>query len=124
MPPKKKTKVAGQSTDAVAVTIDQLEDNLLANVFGFLDSPKEIMGKRCVCKKWKEAVKKTIVPPTNFLVNSWQKYQAVGVMTRALPNLQQITIQDLGYRTKYADGENPDESRRLELTNTSLVMLE
>jgi hypothetical protein len=124
MPPKKKTKIAGLSADAVAVTIDQLEDNLLANVFGFLDGPKEIMGKRCVSKKWKEAAKKTIVPPNNFIVNRWQKYNAMGVMTRALPNLQQIVLCDLGPRIKYGDGEDPDESQRLELTNTSLVMLE
>jgi hypothetical protein len=110
MPPKKRAKVADLSADAVAVTIDQLEDNLLANVFGFLDGPKEIMGKRRVCKKWKEAAKKTIVPPTKFLVNSWQKYQAMGVMTRALPNLQQIVLCDLGPRIKYGEGEDPDES--------------
>jgi hypothetical protein len=69
------------------------------------------MGKRCVRKKWKEAVKKTIVPPTNFLVNSWQKYQAVGVMTRALPNLQQIELWSLGWGRphKWSDGEDPDE---------------
>jgi hypothetical protein len=109
MPPKKKTKVAGLSTDDVAVTIDKLDD-VLANIFGFLDGPKEIMGKRCVRKKWKEAVKKTIVPPTNFLVNSWQKYQAMGVMTRALPNLQHIVLCDLGPRNKYGEGEDPDES--------------
>jgi hypothetical protein len=108
MPPKKKTKVAGLSADAMAVTSDVLDD-VLADIFGWL-RVQEIMGKRCVCKKWKEAAKKTIVPPNNFIVNSWQKYNAMGVMTRALPNLQQIVLCDLGPRIKYGEGEDPNES--------------
>jgi len=108
--PLEKAKITGLSADdVVSVTIDQLEDNLLADVFGWL-SVEEIMGKRCVCNKWKEAAKKTIVPPTDFFrVNSKEKYNAMTVMTRAMPNLQQIWIGYLGYFHKYNDGEDPDE---------------
>jgi hypothetical protein len=113
MPPKKKTtKVAGQSTnDVVAVTIDQLDD-VLANIFGWL-RVQDIMGKRCVCKKWKEAAKKTIVPLSDFyfVVNNVRTFNAMGVMTRALPNLQQIELCDLGYIGwhRWSDGEDPNE---------------
>ena len=115
MPPKKKTKVAGLSTDVAAVTIDALDD-VLANIFGWLRL-QEIMGKRCVCKKWKKAVKQTIVPPNkfsnptfgDFYVDSVDNYNAMAVMTRALPNLQQITIGGLGYGHKWNDGEDPDD---------------
>ena len=51
----------------------------------------------------------TIVPPTNFLVDSAEKYNAMNVMTRALPNLQQITLYVLGRGHKWSDGEDPDE---------------
>jgi hypothetical protein len=121
MPPKKKTKVAGLSTDVVAVTIDQLDD-VLANIFGWL-RVQEIMGKRCVCKKWKKAVKKTIVPPDEhwtrgFCVGNVKEYNAMAVMTRALPNLQQIAI--CGFREdghRWSDGEDPDE--RVAADNTT-----
>jgi hypothetical protein len=107
----KKAKIAGLSADdVVSVTIDQLEDNLLADVFGWL-RVEEIMGKRGVCKKWKEAVKKTIVPPTKFWVESVEKYNAMAVMTRALPNLQQIAIR--GFREdghNWSDGEDSNEA--------------
>ena len=112
MPPKKKPKVADLSADVVAVTIDQLDD-VLADIFAWL-RVREIMGKRCVCKKWKEAVKKTIVPPDEhwtrgFCVGSVEEYNAMAVMTRALPNLQQIAICGLGEGHKYNDGEDPSD---------------
>ena len=62
--------------DQIVVTAGDLSVDVLANIFGFLDGPKDIMRKRRVCKKWKEAVKMTIVPPTNFLVDSAEKYNA------------------------------------------------
>ncbi len=109
MPPKKKTKVAGQRQSAyeTAVAIHQLED-LMANILGWLPV-NEIMGKRRVCKKWKEAARKTIVPLCDFSVDDVQKYNAMGVMTTEMPNLQQITIRGCGWRHKYSDGEDPDE---------------
>ena len=51
----------------------------------------------------------TIVPPTDFWVNSVNNYNAMRVMTTELPNLQQITIGRLGIGHKYSDGEDPDE---------------
>ena len=111
----KKAKIAAD--DVVFVTIDQLDD-VLADVFGWL-RVEEIMGKRCVCKKWKEAAKKTIVPPTtnNFRVECVENYNAMGVMTTELPNLQQITLYGhLGegergelWAHKYSEGEDPNE---------------
>jgi hypothetical protein len=108
MPPKKKTKVVGLNADDVAaVAVHQLED-IVADILAWL-RVEEIMCKRRVCKKWKEAAKKTIVPPSDFYVNSMKKYNAMNVMTSAMPNLQQITIGGLGYGHKYSNGEDPDE---------------
>jgi hypothetical protein len=114
MPPKKKTKVVGLNADDVAaVAVHQLED-IVAIILGWL-CVEEIMGKRRVCKKWKEAVKKTIIPLSDFYVNSPKKYNAMNVMTRAMPNLQRITIGTLGHRQiwsgphKWSDGEDPYE---------------
>ena len=106
---KRKQGLTGDSAAgcmAEAVSID-----VLANILGYLDSPKEIMQKRRVCKKWKEAVKITIVPLTDFCLNSLNEYNAMNVMTRAMPNLQQIMIGHLGYEHghKFSDGEDPDE---------------
>ncbi len=111
MPPKKKTKAAGRSADQMDVAVHQLED-IMANVLAWL-RVEEIMGKRRVCKKWKEAVKKTIVPPTDFWVSSVGKYNAMRLMTRAMPNLQQLKLGNLGwkYGHEYADGEDPNEKR-------------
>ena len=93
-------------------TIAELSDDDIPCILSFL-TLKEIMPKRRVCKKWKEAVRKTIVPPSPhsndsyFSVHSEGKYNAMGVMTRALPNLQQIVICHPGNRHKYNDGEDP-----------------
>jgi hypothetical protein len=75
------------------------------------------MAKRRVCKKWKEAVKMTIVPlNTNFYVDSMRSYNAMNLMTTEMPNLQQIYLDSLaqdglGRRRlhKWSDGEDPDE---------------
>ncbi len=88
----------------VGVTAGDVSVDVLANILGFLDGPNEIMLKRRVCKKWREAVKMTIVPPTYFRVDSVDKYNAISVMTRALPNLQQITLSYIGKRHKYSVG--------------------
>ncbi len=113
--PSKKQRLAVMETDLaeatvaeVAVTAGDLSIDVLANIFGYLDGPKDIMQKRRVCKKWKEAAKMTIVPPTKFRVDSEENYNAMTVMTRALPNLQQITLPQLGYGHKYNDGEDPN----------------
>ena len=87
----------------------QLGTDEIAWLLSFLPL-KEIMPKRLVNKIWREAAKKTTVPPTAFRVNL-QRYNAINVMTRALPNLQQINIGHLGYEQKYNEGEDPDERR-------------
>jgi hypothetical protein len=87
-------------------SFDDLSD-VLPNIFGFLGL-KDIWQKRRVNKRWKEAVKKT-VPPTDFRVYRLERYNAMGVMTRAMPNLQQLTIGVLRRSHKWSDGEDPDE---------------
>ncbi len=94
--------------DQIVVTSGDLSVDVLANTFGYLGM-QDIMQKRCVCKKWKEAATKTVVPPTNFRIDSVEKHNAMGVMTRALPNLQQVAIFGLGRVHKYNDGEDPNE---------------
>ena len=73
-------------------------------IFSFLPR-SEIMRAR-VCKVWRDAAKKTIVPIDDaekpdtrqyvFEVNSLMSYYAMTVMTTALPCLQQLTIGHLG----------------------------
>jgi hypothetical protein len=94
-----------------------LSVELLADIFGFLAGATEMMQRRLVCKKWKEAVKITIVPLTDFVINNVEKYNAMNVMTEALPNLQQITLGRLGWPHKWSDGEDPDEERAARIAN-------
>jgi hypothetical protein len=88
--------VADLSTDEVAI------------IFSFL-SREDIMHARVCCTNWRDAAKKTLVPLTEFEVNSVRKYNAMRVMSTALPNLQQISLHYLGRRRKYSDGEDPNE---------------
>ena len=115
--PKKKQRVTGDeanySVGAAAASANDLSVDLLANILGYLCGAKDIMPKRRVCRKWSEAVKKTIVPlVAAFVINSVEKYNAANVMIRAMPNLQQIKIGYLGYLHKYNDGEDPHEYER------------
>ena len=110
--PTKKQKVdCHQRDDAVAdnhfvASFDDLSVDVLANILAFLS----IMSKRRLNKKSMEAVKKTIVPLTDFWVDDEKAYNAMEVMTRAMPNLQQIRIGfEIGQRHKYNDGEDPNE---------------
>jgi hypothetical protein len=96
------------------VTLDDLSVDLLADIFGFLDGPKDIMCKRQVCRKWEEAVRKTIVPLSEFCVNSLAKFDAMRVMTEALLNLQRIKLGPLGEGHKYGAGQDPDEAQAAE----------
>ncbi len=90
-----------------------LSIDVLANIFRYLGGPMSIMRQRRVSKKWKEAVKKTIIPPIYFCVDGEQKYNAMNVMTTEMPNLQLIRLGALtgkrGGGHKYSDGEDPDE---------------
>jgi hypothetical protein len=105
MSPKKMTKAEGDQM----VAVHQLED-IMAIILGWL-CVEEIMQKRRVCRKWKEAVKKTIVPLSDFYVGM-RKYNVINVMARALPNLQQMSICDTGVdRHRWSEGEEPDRER-------------
>ena len=93
--------------DIVAGSIDDLSTDELANIFGYL-SPEDIMRAR-LNNKMREAATKTIVPPTDFVVDNVKKYNAMAAMATALPNLQMITIFGLGDGHKWSDGEDPDD---------------
>ncbi len=99
--------------DEFAASFDDLSVDVLADILGFL-LIKDTMRSRRINKKTREAVKKTIVPPTDFRVESVEEYNAMNLMTTEMPNLQQITICDIGYGYyrgghKWSDGEDPDE---------------
>eukprot|EP00985_Skeletonema_marinoi_P020645 scaffold12330_cov83-Skeletonema_marinoi.AAC.24 len=99
---------AAQSGNVAHLT-KKLSADEFAIIFGFL-SHVDIMRAR-VCTTWREAAKKTLVPPTDtdFRVNSVRSFNAMRVMATALPNLQQLLIVDIGHGHKYSDGEDPDE---------------
>jgi hypothetical protein len=100
---------AEPTTDRMIVAVGCLSSvDVLANIFAFL-GVKDIMCNRRVNKKWKEAARKTIVPLCDFCVSSVSTYNAMRVMARAIPNLQQISINSFGSTQKYVDGEDPDE---------------
>ena len=100
------TDAADTLAEAVATSGD-LSTDLLANILGCLHV-EDMMRSRGVNKKWKEAVKMTIVPlHADFVVNGLRKYNTMNVMTTELPNLQQITIGGLGWGDKWSDGEDP-----------------
>ena len=111
-----------QRNDAVAAndllaSFDVLSVDVLANIYGFL-SLKDIMCKRRINKKSMDAVRNTVVPPTYLKVDTVKKYNAMVVMTRAMPNLQKIFLGGPGeYRGrdgKWSDGEDPDQLRAFE----------
>eukprot|EP00985_Skeletonema_marinoi_P028043 scaffold23834_cov158-Skeletonema_marinoi.AAC.3 len=119
---KKQKQLTCSSASVVAtaglvdLVFDDLSTDELVNIFVFL-SPEDIMRAR-LNRKMRDSAKKTIVPMTEFSVDSVKKYNAMAVMTTALPNLQQIVLRllcrhgDLWLynRYKYSDGEEPDES--------------
>ena len=97
-----------------AIIIDKVCTNsgMLAKVFAYL-VPEEIMSLRRVCKLWREAAKMTIVSPnTIFSVDTLEKYNVMNVMTRALPNLQGLSLKCLGDGDKYSEGEDPVQAYR------------
>jgi hypothetical protein len=117
-PEKKQRLLEGHhhSNDTVAAggndfspSFGALSVDLLANILGFLPVDN-IMCSRRINKKSMEAAKMTTVPPTDFVVNM-KSYNAMRVMTSEMPNLQQITIGNLGRGRKWRDGEDPDVER-------------
>ena len=112
MPPKKKTNLTRPQSAAAAdaAIVNQLDDNVIAIIFGCFP-PEDTMRMRRVCKKWREAAKKAIVDL--FCVDSVDNYRAMATMTTALPNLKQLSICNLGRRYhKFSDGEDPDQDER------------
>ena len=102
-------------SDDFVVSFDDLSD-VLPNILEFL-TLKDIMCKRRINKRTKEAVKMTIVPLTGFWVDCLERYNRMVVMTRAMPNLQHIILRGLGIGRKYSDGEDPDEHQAARYTN-------
>ena len=90
---QRKNEVA--SAGDLLASFDRLSVDDLANIFKYL-LPNAIMLLRRVSKQCREGAKNTIVPPCDFEINSVMKYNALSVMTAALPNLQQITIHRWG----------------------------
>jgi hypothetical protein len=68
----------------------------------------DIMRAR-VCKTLRDDAKKTLVPVTDFVVYNVRSYNAMRVMSTALPNFQQISLRYLGDEYKYNDGEDAEE---------------
>ncbi len=107
-----------------AAGFNLLSKKQTAAILGFLDY-KQIMISRRVSKKFRDAAKKTFVPMyrgydyrysnLTLRVNSVKTYNITRAMTRAIPNLLQISCSDIGYQTgtwhKYSDGQDPDEAR-------------
>ena len=125
MPPKKQRKIDDlQRRDGMVVAVDDVFDasfddlsvDVLPNILGFL-SLVNLMHSRRINKKTREAVRKTIVPLSDFCVGSMDNYSAMNVVARAMPNLQQITIGHLEWGHKYSDGEDPDEELAAQTAN-------
>eukprot|EP00984_Skeletonema_dohrnii_P034363 scaffold33538_cov179-Skeletonema_dohrnii-CCMP3373.AAC.8 len=125
MPHSKKPRLTGSNDDAEASSDARpiLSADEFACILGFLP-PKQIMCLRRVCKTWREAAKKTIVPIVDFHVNSIDKYNALNVMATAMPNLQQIKISYMGQGQKYNDGEDPDEEVAARTANYTIHDIE
>ena len=84
-------------------SFDALSDDALAHIFDFL-RPEEIMLTRLNTKL--RVVARIIAPTSDYHVRRYKIFQA---MSKALPNLRQITIDHLGFGQKYADGEDANE---------------
>ncbi len=104
-------------------TLVELGTDEIAWILSFLPLEK-IMCLRRVNTTWREAARKTIVPPSVFHVNSMKKYSAMNVMTRAVPNLQRISIGGLGSGHKYNDGEDPNEEKASSTANYTTLDIE
>jgi len=104
---RRSRRLAGRPSGTIA-----LANAVVEHIFGYLP-PEDIMRSRRVCKRWKDAAKKTIVPmPHNrFIVNSSMQYSAMMAISTAMPNLAQICLCNLGYDIIYSHGEEPDETQ-------------
>jgi hypothetical protein len=109
LPSRRSRRIAGRPNAA----FDDLGVDVFVKIYEFL-GPIDIMRSR-VCRKMSEAATTVVVAPTEFPVYSIEKFHAMRAMTRALPNLQQISLRyifnflDGGYR--FVDGEDPNVER-------------
>jgi hypothetical protein len=110
------TASAPESSNNMHLASDETDEELssdeVAIIFSFLQ-PKDIMPAR-VCTTWRDAAKKTLVHPVDPFDDSVQiydvrSYNAVRVMSTALPNLEQLMISNLGSGHVYSDGDDPEE---------------
>eukprot|EP00984_Skeletonema_dohrnii_P034889 scaffold34099_cov222-Skeletonema_dohrnii-CCMP3373.AAC.1 len=103
--------LADETTAAEELSADEV-----AIIFSFLPH-QDIMHAR-VCKTWRDAAKKTLVPLCGFRIDNVRSYNAMRVMATALPNLQQLSIRGLGWgHNKYVNGEDPDELKARRTAN-------
>lgn len=107
LPQRRSRRLAGKPNGTIALA-NAVAENILAYL-----PPEEIMRSRRVCKRWKDAAKKTIVPITTygFNVNSVRNYNLMVAMSTAMPNLTQLSLGHVDYRTIYDNGEDPDMQR-------------
>ena len=97
--------------------VPELSADEAAIIFGFL-SYTDIMRARVLCTSWREAAEKTIVPPTELVVvRSVRSYNAMRVMSTALPNLSKLMIRHLDPEQRYTNGVDPDEERAAATAN-------
>jgi len=96
-------------------TTEEVGADEVAIIFSFLHH-RDIMRAR-VCKTWRDAAKKTLVPYTDFRVHSVRSYNAMRIMATALPNLQQLSISNLRRRHIYSNGDDPDEEIAADTAN-------
>ena len=108
----------GEQLAQTTIDVECLIADQIAIIFGFLKH-NEIMHAR-VCTTWRDAAKKTLVPlshdsilypSSDFEVKDRRTYNAMRVMSSALPNIQQLLIRDLSARHRYSDGEDPVEDQ-------------
>jgi len=106
------TASAPESSNDMHLASDETDEELssdeVAIIFSFLQ-PNDIMPAR-VCTTWRDAAKETLVPPSDESVeiHDPRSYNAVRVMSTALPNLEQLEISNLGNWHVYSEGEDPE----------------
>ncbi len=92
---------ASETAAAEEVGIDEV-----AIIFSFLD-PKDILRAR-VCTSWRAAAMKADVS-SSLIVDSERSYNAMRIMSTAIPNLQRISLRLLKGRHSFSNGDEPDE---------------
>ena len=95
-------------------SMECMSSSLISEILGFLQY-RDIMRSRICCRKLRDAAKLTLVPSSfNFVVHNEKKYKEMDILSRALPNLQRLSIYSMAKAgkkedSKYRDGNDPDE---------------